>query len=284
MSSGPMLGSFARIVAAHESSFVTCWSVSSESRYSRLSPTCPTAMRDPFTRTPTMVVPIPPYASVLSAARNTRRFARWIAVRRRLPSKDRSLSRPYGHEKSVSPSERRMNADSASIARRDATSPALCPPMPSATANRCASTSEMYMSSFVLRTRPVSDTPHARITLRSSPAEYASKAWFWIRRDYRSADEREQYHLSGICLTGAGPTCRVPGAWCCVLGAGCGVDAVARCGASCYRLPAPAAGLSMDINVVTEGNVTIVQLVGYVDTRASVDFEKKMLELLQGGV
>ncbi len=40
----------------------------------------------------------------------------------------------------------------------------------------------------------------------------------------------------------------------------------------------------MDINVVTEGNVTIVQLVGYVDTRASVDFEKKMLELLQGGV
>jgi anti-anti-sigma factor len=39
----------------------------------------------------------------------------------------------------------------------------------------------------------------------------------------------------------------------------------------------------MDINVTTQDNISIVQLVGYVDTRASVDLEKKMVELLQGG-
>jgi anti-anti-sigma factor len=39
----------------------------------------------------------------------------------------------------------------------------------------------------------------------------------------------------------------------------------------------------MDINVTTQDNVSIVQPVGYIDTRASVDFEKKMVELLKGG-
>jgi len=43
-------------------------------------------------------------------------------------------SRPYGHEKSVSSAERSMKALTASMASREATSPALWPPIPSATA------------------------------------------------------------------------------------------------------------------------------------------------------
>jgi len=39
----------------------------------------------------------------------------------------------------------------------------------------------------------------------------------------------------------------------------------------------------MDIECTTQDNVSLVRLVGFLDTRSSSDFEKKMLELLQGG-
>ena len=39
----------------------------------------------------------------------------------------------------------------------------------------------------------------------------------------------------------------------------------------------------MDIEATTQDNVSIVRVTGFLDTRASSDFEKKMLELLQGG-
>src|SRR6478752_7687083 len=65
---------------------------------------------------------------------------------------------PYGQEKSVSAADRRMKAVMASMASAEATSPASCPPMPSATQNRDTSRSATKASSFVLRTRPTSDT------------------------------------------------------------------------------------------------------------------------------
>src|SRR5258708_36229836 len=64
----------------------------------------------------------------------------------------------------------------ASIASREATSPALWPPMPSATANRRTSGSDTNVSSFVLRTRPASDTPQARTTVRILLSDYRGRA------------------------------------------------------------------------------------------------------------
>ena len=57
--------------------------------------------------------------------------------------------------------ERRMKPVMASMASRDATSPASCPPIPSATANRRTSGSDTNESSLVFRTGPVSVTAHA---------------------------------------------------------------------------------------------------------------------------
>src|SRR5437667_11771330 len=93
-----------------------------------------------------------------------RRLARWMAGGKRLPSYDKLPSRPYGQEKSVSAADRRMNPLIASIARRDATSPASCPPMPSATANRRTSASETKESSLVFLIGPASDVALARST------------------------------------------------------------------------------------------------------------------------
>jgi anti-anti-sigma factor len=39
----------------------------------------------------------------------------------------------------------------------------------------------------------------------------------------------------------------------------------------------------MDVEAVVQDKVAIVRIIGYLDTRASSDFERKMLELLQGG-
>ena len=39
----------------------------------------------------------------------------------------------------------------------------------------------------------------------------------------------------------------------------------------------------MDIETSTQDNIAIVRVIGFLDTRASSDFEKRMLELLQGG-
>jgi hypothetical protein len=96
IASGPVCE--ARTVAAHVSSRVSCVNRLPEYRYKRLSPALATAMRFPEISAPTAVVPMPVYSSYRSAARNTRRFARWTAVRRRLPGNERPGSMPCGHE------------------------------------------------------------------------------------------------------------------------------------------------------------------------------------------
>src|SRR5690349_845884 len=102
-----------------------------------------------------------------------------MPVRSRLPSNDSVLSRPYGQEKSVSSADRWMKVVKVSTASRDATSPALCPPMPSATAKRRSSGSETNWSSLVFRTRPVSDTPHARNTHNLAWGKAFAAPWVW---------------------------------------------------------------------------------------------------------
>ena len=52
-----------------------------------------------------------------------------------------------------------MKARMDSMARRDATSPAACPPIPSATTNNPMSRSNVNRSSLPLRMGPHSDTP-----------------------------------------------------------------------------------------------------------------------------
>src|SRR5580765_4229712 len=59
-----------------------------------------------------------------------------------------------------SPALLRMNAARVSIASLEATSPALCPPMPSQTAKRLVSGSTRKLSSFSLRRRPTSVWPY----------------------------------------------------------------------------------------------------------------------------
>src|SRR5262249_50211669 len=67
----------------------------------------------------------------------------------------------YGHENSTSSSVRRMNPAIVSTSRPDATSPAECPPMPSATTNSRSSGSLMKRSWFDFRTGPGSLRPWA---------------------------------------------------------------------------------------------------------------------------
>src|SRR6185295_18610795 len=59
-----------------------------------------------------------------------------------------------------SPALFRMKAARVSIASLEATSPALCPPMPSQTAKRLVSGSTRKLSSFSLRRRPTSVWPY----------------------------------------------------------------------------------------------------------------------------
>ena len=79
-------------------------------------------------------MPIPASSSRLSAAWKTRALARRIAVLRRLASKETLASRPQGQVISFSTALLSTNAEIVSIAMREATSPALWPPMPSQTA------------------------------------------------------------------------------------------------------------------------------------------------------
>ena len=61
-----------------------------------------------------------------------------------------------------------MASATASMARREATSPAAWPPIPSATANRPRSALTRKESSFTSRRRPTSDTPKASRTMMVS--------------------------------------------------------------------------------------------------------------------
>ena len=85
-----------------------------------------------------------------------------------LPGKERPGSIPYGHENSPSSSVRRMKLSMVSTARFEATSPAECPPIPSATTNSFSVGSLMKLSSLDLRTGPRSLRPWASITCAPS--------------------------------------------------------------------------------------------------------------------
>ncbi len=67
-------------------------------------------------------------------------------------------SRPKGQVISSSPLVRQMNSLIASTATLDATSPAACPPMPSATTKSFCSGLTQKLSSLPLRLRPTSVT------------------------------------------------------------------------------------------------------------------------------
>src|SRR5512143_2226648 len=120
-------------------------------------------MVSPETRAVTTVVPIPVSSSRLSAAWNTRALARGMAVLRRFASKERFASSPHGQVISFSTALLVMKAEIVSIAMREATSPALWPPMPSHTAYRLVSGETRKLSSFTLRRRPTSVRPYASI-------------------------------------------------------------------------------------------------------------------------
>src|SRR5512143_1123584 len=120
-------------------------------------------MVSPETRAVTTVVPIPVSSSRLSAAWNTRALARRIAVLSRFASKERLASRPHGQVISFSTALLVMKAEIVSMAMREATSPALWPPMPSHTAYRLVSGETRKLSSFTFRRRPTSVRPYASI-------------------------------------------------------------------------------------------------------------------------
>src|SRR5438445_13549019 len=102
----------------------------------------------------TTVVPMPVYSVRSSDARNTRRLATLMAVIRRFAANDSVGRKPNGHVKSSLVALFVRNARIVSSASCEATSPALCPPMPSATASVEMSGSHIDESSLIVRTFP----------------------------------------------------------------------------------------------------------------------------------
>src|SRR5512139_895393 len=92
---------------------------------------------------------------------NTRRLASRIAARRRLAEVESSGSTSNGHWMASRPCDRRMKRSISSTARREATSPAEWPPIPSATTNSCSDWSQMRLSSLLARTSPLLETAKA---------------------------------------------------------------------------------------------------------------------------
>src|SRR6202163_3637160 len=96
-------------------------------------------------------------------------LATWMADRSRLPVLESAGSKPNG-QSLVSPADpggraaSRRYSTTAPTARRAAPSPALCPPIPSATTQSPSRSSITKQSSLVCRTRPFSVTPCARST------------------------------------------------------------------------------------------------------------------------
>ena len=76
------------------------------------------------------------------------------AVTRRLPLNDSPGLKPNGQVRSRSPRLLSRKARTESMARREATSPAWCPPMPSATTNNPVWRSQCIESSLLGRTFP----------------------------------------------------------------------------------------------------------------------------------
>src|SRR3981189_3237804 len=111
-------------------------------------------MRAPSRIAATTVVPMPVYSVRSSDARNTRRLATLMAVISRFAANESGGLAPHGQVKSSLGALLVRTARIASSASCDATSPALCPPMPSATASAEISGSHMDESSLIVRTFP----------------------------------------------------------------------------------------------------------------------------------
>src|SRR5258708_4677576 len=111
-------------------------------------------MRAPSMIAATTVVPMPVYSVRSSEARNTRRLATLIAVISRFAANDSAGLKPNGQVKSSLDALFVRNARMVSSASCEATSPALCPPMPSATAIAEMSGSHRNASSLIVRTLP----------------------------------------------------------------------------------------------------------------------------------
>ena len=92
--------------------------------------------------------PMPLSSGRFWTARMTFSFAFSTAVVSRLPSRETRLLNPNGQELSCPSSVAAMYSWMDSTVMRDATSPAACPPMPSATTNRPRSSSMRYASSL----------------------------------------------------------------------------------------------------------------------------------------
>src|SRR5215471_4615814 len=119
-----------------------------------------------------------------------------MAVRTRLPAADRDGSKPNGQLSSPVRVVRKVTT--VSTATRAATSPALWPPIPSATTHNPCAASKAQQSSFTGLTRPLSVTPCARNTrwslseglplYRSPPGDATGGLHATARRDNRFAD------------------------------------------------------------------------------------------------
>src|SRR6187200_3513359 len=86
-----------------------------------------------------------------------------------------------------------MKPTIVSTARLDATSPAECPPIPSATTKSWRPSSLAKLSSFVFRTGPMSVAPYALSTLSSFNGGMAEKP---IADEAYRAGELWQYYFS----------------------------------------------------------------------------------------
>src|SRR5215467_12894226 len=119
---------------------------------------------------PTTVVPMPWYSRDRVERSKICRLATRMPVRRRFSSSDRLVSKWKGQVTS-SLAVVRKNSEMVSVAIFDATSPARCPPMPSATTKRSYSFSTTKESSLCSRWSPTSLIPAAtaRITVCASP-------------------------------------------------------------------------------------------------------------------
>src|SRR5579884_3570262 len=115
---------------------------------------------------PTTVVPIPWYSRERVDRSKIWRLATRIPVRRRFSSSLRFVSKWNGQVTS-SLAVVRKNSEMVSVAILDATSPARCPPIPSATTNRSYSFSTTNESSLCSRWSPTSLSPAATARIKA---------------------------------------------------------------------------------------------------------------------
>src|ERR1700712_979883 len=128
------------------------------------------ALRSLENSAPTMVVPMPCTAWLLSEASKICLLASLMPVIKRFSAMERCGSKWNGQVASSLCVARKKEA-TVWVAMRLATSPALCPPIPSATTNRSNSGRMQKLSSLCSRWSPTSDRPAATMCMdsRSGP-------------------------------------------------------------------------------------------------------------------